>query len=243
MDTLWLLVRFVEELSKLNVPIVVRGAIALKAALSGSPVSTSRETRDVDLDWIGSLATSEQLYSAISQAVTNMGLGMTAVLNRELAPDRTAGFDVLSKDGKREFQIDAWVEKLPYSCIYVTANGVRFNGSTAQRMIVDKMCTVSTHQVRRRMKDVYDLFLLSALTGYTTFEIYQICNELGRKFGDFSVFMTDVATLERIWSKFKGVTNKPDFQTLYNRVYILLYPFCVRANVNMMWNGNAWVMC
>lgn len=52
MDRLLLMVRFIEELSKLNVPVVFKGAIVLKTALTGINLTTTRETRDVDGDWV-----------------------------------------------------------------------------------------------------------------------------------------------------------------------------------------------
>lgn len=49
MTLLQLMVRLIEELSMMNVPIVFKGAVVLKTALAGYPLNTERSTRDMAL--------------------------------------------------------------------------------------------------------------------------------------------------------------------------------------------------
>lgn len=55
MTDLELMVRMIEELAKLNAPIVFKGAVVLKFALPGDLFPMTRETMDIDGDWVGSV--------------------------------------------------------------------------------------------------------------------------------------------------------------------------------------------
>ena len=179
MDLLQLMVRLVEELSLLKVPIVFKGAVVLKTALFGYRLDTERATRDIDGDWIGEPPSMEQLNKIINTALLNVGATFTAVPHREYGQGRSAGFTVLD-DGNKIFAIDISIKNNPFCCQYITFNGVQFVGASAAKMFADKMHGISSNLVFRRGKDVYDLYLLSTLTGYTTQEIYTILNTIGR---------------------------------------------------------------
>lgn len=240
MDRLLLMVRFIEELSKLNVPVVFKGAIVLKTALTGINLTTTRETRDVDGDWVGGTPTVSSMCSVLNVAANAVKPGMYVVVDRAYDVNKSAGFSVYNNDKSFLFEVDLSVRSNPFSCAYLSFNGVSFVGATLQKMFSDKLHAVSGRVVLRRIKDVYDLFLLSALVGYRLSDVYNILNVCGRRLGDFSVFLSRYTDLAHAYNKFHGIDNKPEFDIIYNRVKLFIGPFISRQTVDAVWTGCNW---
>lgn len=164
-----MMVRFIEELSELNAPIVFKGAIVLKTALKDSQIATQRGTRDVDGDWVMSEPTMEVLLNTVSTALSKVGDEYSVVVTREYGANKSAGFSVQNIETLEQlFTFDLSVKKNPfYSTYYSTVNGIAFRGATPAKMVADKLHGISTRTVFRRCKDIVDLYLLSSLTCYS----------------------------------------------------------------------------
>lgn len=241
MNEFHLMVRLIEELSKLNIPIIFKGAVVLKTALLGTSITTDRETHDIDGDWVETPPTMQQLEDIINAALCNITTELVALPYREYRPGRSAGFKICDQNKMEAFRIDISIKPNPYYCSYMTVNGIRFNGASPAKMFADKMHGISTNKVFRRLKDVFDLFLLSSLTGYNTQDTYIIYRTVGRELGDFDGFTHRIGDLKHAYEKLHGITNKPDFHVVYDRVYLLAEPFIVGTQQNLTWNGYNWV--
>lgn len=154
--------------------------------------------------------------------------------------NKSAGFYVCSGKGAL-FKMDVSIAQDPFCCTYMTVNGVQFVGTTLQKMFSDKLYTVSGKLIFRRVKDLYDLYLMSAVTGFSTVETYAIYKTFGRDLGRFTEFTTRVEELRYAYDKLKRIINKPSFDTVYQRVLLFIKPFISGVRDSMLWNGNGWI--
>ena len=255
---LLLLLRTVEELSNLRAPIIFKGAIILKNALIINNINpgTERFTTDIDGDWCDVNASLNIIEDTVDKAVSNVDSNLIAVLIRTPGMNKSAGIGVLDRTDantigirnvrKKDciFTLDFSIRQNPFSTFYISAlNGVRIQAATLQKMFTDKLRAVSEPIVRRRVKDVYDLYILSVFSDvYTTSGTYEICEVTGKCLNNFDIFLNDIGTINHAYNLMNNIVNKPDFCTLYKRVYHFIEPFIEKAkNVNLTWNGNDWI--
>lgn len=241
MEQLYIMVRLIEELSSMSLPIVFKGAVVLKTAVAGLSLPTDRGTRDIDADWVGSPPSMEQLRSIIASALLRVDRNLVVKSYRDYGDDKSAGFRVFRNGESRSlFSMDIGMRQNPFYCSYVTVNGIRFVGASPQKIFADKVKAISSTKIFRRSKDVYDLYLLSAMTGFNTLATYNIYRALGSQLEDFSCFVNRVSDLQHAYDKLSDIRNKPDFMTVYKRVYHFVEPFIKRVGTNLTWNGYNW---
>ena len=135
-ERLYIMVRLIEELAKLDAPIVFKDAMVLKTALSGYPLNTERTTRDIDGDWVGNPPSMEYLNNIINTALSRIGPTYTSTPYREYGQGKSAGFTI-HDNGEEIFTIDLSIKQNPYSIYYTTFNGVQFVGASPQKMFVE----------------------------------------------------------------------------------------------------------
>lgn len=236
------LVRFVEELSMLRAPIVFKGAVVLKTAVANLGLGTDRSTQDVDGDWVGAPPTMQQLEALVQSAALRVDSSLVVKTKRAYGEGRSAGFVVLGVDGKQYFSVDISVKQNQFYQGYFTMHGMHFVGASPQKMFADKVAAVSSNRIFRRIKDVYDLYLLSSIAGYTVADTYNVYRVTHRQLEGFNAFKTRINEQRHAYGKLTGVTNKPDYIVVYNRVYHFIEPFIVGCQTNMIWNGTDWVV-
>lgn len=238
-DLLIKMVRLIEELSNMRTPIVFKGAMVLKTALSGITLNTERMTRDIDGDWISTPPSMEELENLINKALYNVDITLRAVAYRNYGLGKSAGFNILDSAGRKVFSIDISMKDNPYYIAYTTnINQIKFYGSAPEKMFADKLRGISTVKIYRRVKDLYDLYLLSALNGYSSIKITSI---LGNTIGDFKDFRECSYDLKHAYNKLNRVTNKPSFKEVYSNVYEFIRPFLEGySDQNLMWADKQW---
>lgn len=240
MDTYDLRMRLVAELSAIKAPVVFKGATVLRAILSGSNLSVRKGTKDLDIDWYGEQPTMELFESTLNSVLPSVGAGLRAEPFRWLAEYRAAGFKVVNTDGDTVFRIDVnSCDATELVCAYMV-DGAEFVGSSLARILADKLATTSQRVVLRRCKDVYDLYLLSHLSGFSIREIREIHNALGVVMGDFEVFLTRIDELHHAYDKLRGIDDKPDFDIVYNATMRFIRPFIDGVSKELFWNGQDW---
>lgn len=239
-STLLTMIRLIEELSNMRTPIIFKGAMVLKTAISGVPINTERMTRDIDGDWISEAPSMVRLTDIINKALSNVDGTLKAVAYRDYGNGKSAGFNIINSRDKKVFSIDISVKQNPYYRTYTTGiNHVEFYGATPEKMFADKMRAVSTRAVYRRAKDLYDLYLLSVLPRYSSIKIMEILQN--NKLGNFEDFKTGFANIEYAYNKLERITNKPNFKIVYARVYEFTRPFIEGyCNQNLVWTGEQW---
>lgn len=249
MDSYVVRIRLIEELARMNAPVVIKGCILLRMIMADTGISTRRGTKDLDIDWTDLNTDMLQIQGTLNTALSRIEYGLIAVPHREFKQYQVAGFNIMYGEEK-VCSCDVNVAACPYTSYYKTPNGVTFIGSSPQNIFADKLQGISTKAVYRRVKDVYDLYLLSHLKIFKVGQTRNILSDRGRELGDFRDFINGTDMMMHAWSKFKGVDNKPDFALLYTRASQFVYPFILLAQNsdkwssmwdNLFWNGYSWV--
>jgi len=197
-------------------------------------------TRDIDADWIGEPTSMRILHRYISLALSKINPILSCEIGRNYGDGKSAGF-IIYKQGVKWFTMDIDMRQNPYSTVYTTVNGINFNGASLHKMFADKIQAISTQKIFRRAKDVYDLYLLSAVQGYSTYDTYLIWKSLNRQPEDFSCFINRLVDLEYAYNKIRDIKIKPDFNIIYPKVYHFAEPFILKVQNNLIWDGNNWL--
>ena len=242
-ETYQLLVRIMEELSKLNIPVVFKGAMTLKHVVAGWWAPMERGTKDIDMDWHGGTVSMEYLTMIINTAVQRVGPGMAAVATREYTENKTAGFNVMY-NGQIVASLDVAVAtaKSGPTAIYVTEHGVQFVGSSLNRMLADKVTTAASGKIRRRIKDLCDLYILSFVPSFSSRAVFEIYAASGVELGNFSAMYDELPNLKHAYEVMTGVSMEFEltFEEVYARVMKFIQPFINRDTRNLVWNGEEW---
>ena len=147
-----------------GVPVTFKGAMVLRAFLleAGYPEET-RHTTDIDGNWNSEMMPSgEEMTEAIQNVFEKKGISFTVRLYRMYGEKRSAGFDLADKTtGETIFTMDLDVNRAVLHTKLYETGGFSFCGSSPAQMVADKLMSVSTDRVFRRIKDVADLYYLS----------------------------------------------------------------------------------
>lgn len=242
MDKYKLIVRFMEELALMGVPVIFKGAMTLSQYLTNNNINFIRMTSDVDINWLGDKYSMEQFRVLFQKAINRVDNKFMVEPYRKYDIDKCAGFKFIHPLGPQySFSLDLCIGGNAEGCEYRTViNGVPFYGSTPTNMVSDKLTAISTRKVLRRMKDLLDLYQLSIFPGYSTLNILRITSG---KMENFEVFLTQLEDIKHAYSKLVVPNKKPELKEVYQRVYKFAEPFIkgYAGSVDYTWNGNEWV--
>lgn len=231
------------HMSYMNYPLLFKGAMVLRTLLAPHALSTHRMTNDVDADWIGLEITNSELHKLVSYSV-HMVLGpmYKVVQTREHSVGKSAGFQVQdTSTGLQYFSLDIGIKPAHNFHDRYIINGGSFHGSALLKIVADKISAVSTNTVLRRVKDVYDLYLLSQMTGITVDGVNEVIMKTRLPVGDFKVFTTHIEGkqgLRHAYDRMQGVVNKPSFDEVHYWATKLCEPYtngAYRAYKNGFW--------
>lgn len=188
-----------------GIPISFKGSMVMKAFLIEAGYQGGvRHTKDIDGNWnTGYPPTSRQVADSIQRVLDESGMKDLQVrLFREYGEKRSVGIEV---------------------------GGIRFCGVVPMQMIADKVASISSDRVFRRIKDVVDLYYLSQVVLPDREYLDRTLNENGRKLGTFDGFFRRKSDVRHAYEKFRfeGGVEKPDFEEVYGRAasfLIGLYP-------------------
>jgi hypothetical protein len=222
--------RVIEFMAQMRYPIVFKGAMVLRTLLANKGFTTSRMTEDVDGDWVNSDITNEALLYYVKLAVDSLNVpNLYVEQHRRFDATKSAGFHMKFVGNTDPFfSMDIGVKGNNFYTSYSTINGVEFYGSTTAKIITDKIIAVSSKVVRRRTKDIYDLFLLSGFEGVTIHDIDSIIPTCKNQLGDFDIFRNGVEGKNGLrygYDKLEGVFNKPNFDIVYKAATSICRPF------------------
>ena len=206
-----------------GIPVSFKGSMVLKACLIEAGYSEEiRHTVDIDANWNSDTApTAEQLVESLQKALTDNGIGLTVSLHRMYGERRSAGFELAdSSSGEVLFTMGMDVNRPnPPKKIYEVA-GIRFCGVAPIQMIADKVATISTGRVFRRIKDVVDLYYISKVFAFDSAAVMQTLKDDGRSLEKFDGFLRHPEELQHSYEKFRftGDVSKPPFEEVYHTV-------------------------
>lgn len=146
---------------------------------------------------------------------------MTVGISRPYGERRSAGFEIKNRETDEIlFTMDIDVNRpVPPTKIY-EIESFRFCGVTLSQMTADKICSISSDSIFRRIKDVTDLYYISKITNLDKTDILNTLKNSDRKLGDFHAFLNRADELKHSYDKFRfeGRVTKPSFETVYGAV-------------------------
>ena len=206
-----------------GVPISFKGAMVLKAFLleAGYP-EEMRHTTDIDGNWNSeTIPSGEEMAEVIQKAFEKKGISFTARMYRMYGERRSAGFELAdSATGETIFTMDLDVNRAVLHTRLYEAGGFLFCGSSPAQIVADKLMSVSTDRVFRRIKDVADLYYLSKVSDFNRDQVLQLLEASKRSLDNFHGFLYRTEELRHSYEKFRffGRTDKPSFDEVYGRV-------------------------
>lgn len=206
-----------------GIPVDFKGSMVLKACLLEAGYSEEiRHTVDIDANWHSEvLPTAEQMTESLQKALTKGGIDLEVKIYRMYGEGRSAGFelkDTLTKEVLFSMDIDV-NRPTPPTKIYEIEN-FKFRGVSVSQMLADKLSSVSTDKVFRRIKDVVDLYYLSKVFSFEKAEVIQTLKNSGRTLDTFQGFLHKKDDLRHAYEKFRftGCIDKPPFDEVYSTV-------------------------
>lgn len=231
--------RVMKALYESGIPICFKGSMVLKACLNEAGyIDEVRRTVDIDANWNSHEPPSaEQLVCSLQSALDRNGLPIEVRIFRMYGEGRSAGFMLTDRaTGAELFSLDMDVNRpMPETRLYEIA-GLNFRGVSPTQMIADKVSTVSTDKVFRRVKDVIDLYYISKAFSFPKEAVLQALKNSGRSLDHFDSFLKRPDDLKYAYDKFRvgdGV-EKPPFEEVYRTVknYIkVILPKCKTRDI------------
>lgn len=208
----------IAEVDKDN--IVLKGGTALLDRVIDLKLPTMRITHDLDIN-ISNENTYNLVFSNILRLLNDNNLGLDFSLKRHRGRKGTGEgfeFNVTCTDGRvLNFGIDMQIAQRG---IIGTIPGVHINLREYDNytMLVDKVSAASSTRIFRRIRDLYDIYILSKLQSYDM-EILIQCIKAKRPelfMSKVNMFNSDtVKDLEHAYDMYEGIINKPEFAVIY----------------------------
>lgn len=210
-----------------KIPMSFKGSMVLKAfLLEVGFKEETRHTLDIDANWYSDTAPSaEQMVKSIQKALQNYNINLNVSIYRMYGKGRSAGFelsDINTKDVL--FTMDIDVNRPASKTKIYEINGICFCGVVPSQMIADKISTISTDKVFRRIKDVIDLYYISKVFAFNKAEILETLKNSSRNIDSFDGFLHKSDNLRHSYEKFRfsGNIDKPPFDEVYNSVKLYI---------------------
>lgn len=206
-----------------GIPVSFKGSMVLKACLMEAGYSEeTRHTVDIDANWNSDTPPSaEQMTESLQSAIEKSGIDLDVSIYRMYGERRSAGFELTQRaTGEMLFSMDVDVNRpVPPTKIYEVA-GVRFRGVSPNQMLADKLSSISTDKVFRRVKDVVDLYYISKVFDFDKAEVLRTLTDSDRTLDNFQGFLCRTDELKHSYEKFRfsGGVNKPPFDEVYHAV-------------------------
>lgn len=206
-----------------GIPISFKGSMVLKVCLfEAGYTAETRHTADIDASWNSEIEpTTEQMVESLQKAIGKSNMNLEVRPYRLHGEKRSAGFELIERSTEEIlFTMDVDVNRpMPATKIY-EIEGIRFCGSSPVQMIADKLSTISTDKVFRRIKDVVDLYYISKVFEFNAEAIRRTLKNSGRELDNFNGFLHRVSDLEHSYEKFRfsGGVSKPPFEEIHKSV-------------------------
>ena len=205
-----------------NLPIVFKGALVLRRAINNP--TYSRQTKDIDCDWIEAPPTADQLEELLNRCFITSEPRISFKLSRPyIIGKQSAGFNIYA-DNSLLTTMDMSIKPVTSHCTYYVGEA-SFSGYTLPNILSDKIYVLSTDRIFRRIKDLIDIYCIISFQEISIDDIYSELKKKQRRLSDFNAFLNRKDEIEHAYSRFKGMDNKPDFEELYQTVYEFIQVF------------------
>lgn len=211
-----MLYQIIENLQIIKAPIAIKGGLLLNASLQEHLSDMSRITRDIDGNWLHKQPNIQEMKEILEQAVQISYPDYTVKIRRDYNDKQSAGFEIVNQYQETLTSLDIDVNKLTIATSY-TINGNSFQGIAMEQVLCDKISVLSSPQIMRRTKDLLDVYAITQTIPYNKESLIDLLSK--QNLGDFSTLYKCKPDIQHAYNKLKGVTNKPEFEDVYNTVY------------------------
>ena len=230
-------------------PFVLKGALALNIQLLNiSDDINIRLSEDIDIYLDRAKLKFLDLITIVEEALSSLGLLSSIEVQKVRTPKRNSGGRIAlkyknglpSNDDDLFFTIDVDIDELVLPTVdRLLPSGVVCRLSNIENICADKIDAISKPKVLRRIKDVYDIFLISNAFE-PEYQDIKKCIDAEQGLHDFGVFLTNVAGLKTAYSELgtlRDINRKPAFETVYIRACDFLRPF---GTTNLTYPNAKW---
>lgn len=226
--------------------IVLKGGTALLSKASKILPEMLRYTHDVDFH-VGSEEEFKEVFTGIEDWLNSGTLNyiFTIVKVRELS-GTSAGFvfDVEEFDGTVE-RVGIDLNIAPMSVITVThLSDMHMPAYDEYTMLVDKLSAVLSGKTLRRVKDIYDIYLLLHMCDI---EVKRLRLAASAKRPNMTVIYpfipANMQQIEHAYDALTGISNKPPFEVIYPVVSNFIIGYIEDDIGDAQWNHStkSWV--
>ena len=197
---------FLELTQGISRECVLQGNILLNMLLPNE----ARATKDLDFKVQNTKVYEDVIVPRLKkygETCISSGFADDYRLNNMVVDERSGGIKVY-KDGKVVFAVDISVPSKDIIGVKeYQLRDVKILGSSIERIIADKVCATLSPKCFRRLKDFYDLYIISKSEFSVNYEgVYKLCIEGGADLNLMAVRFCDEdvwARLDYAWEKFQ----------------------------------------
>ena len=233
--------------SKLRNSIVLKGAASLTlSVLASNSTLLPRSTRDLDFH----IATPQDLktFVALVEPVLNNNiLGWRFKLEKSDLRSSTSWSGLFRCSTGDTLKMDVNVSSMGSFAIILDAN-IGLNRYSNLTMLSDKIFAISSKNIFRRVKDVYDIAILAQLESYRSGDILDALRNKRPEFFETGKYMFTPENMEAIKHAYdkldiaRGANNviiKPPFETLVTLITTFLSPIYGKI-YDLKWGIGGW---
>lgn len=226
---------------------VLKGGTALLSMLRENNQDTYlRATQDIDLHVCSSdvwVQFKNNILGILNSNEYGISFSVISFKNRSLTSDSIL-LQASYQGNTYKLKIDMNVS--PFNSIsvcFLSTTGM--NAYDCETMLADKISAVCSEKIFRRVKDVYDIYVLSQVGTYSYANIVNHIRAKRPEFFNNRVWMFHPQyydALNHAYDKYKGIYNKPDFKVIFEICSCFVSPFvCYNVSRDLFWNGVRWV--
>lgn len=224
---------------------ILKGGSALMSMLvEEGKTEYFRATKDIDLH-VFEISDWKSFKSNILHILNNNNHGIVYdfIESRPKCTETSDGVVLISHSqiGDMKFGIDMNVKAANIITIsYLSSLSLRTYDK--HTMLSDKIAAISSKTIFRRVKDVYDICVLSQLDCYASDDILDALLRKNPSFFESGCNMLvyeNMESLAHAYNKFYGIEQKPEFENVVGLCTKFLVPI-YRKERGLLWDGECW---
>jgi len=217
-----------------------------------------RLTRDLDLDYSSKDSWERFVSKCISIFNENSELGLKFSLVNRRGFDKTKNENADSiiinaytvQGEKFIFKIDMNIKPLSPKTYY-TILGFLVEATELFPLFMNKLESLTTIKICRRIKDFYDIYVISCVQDFFMADILRNWHSMGKALPISGVYILspfNIDELKHAYDRFYGIARKPVFEGLYTDVMDFVVPIfeCIsrgRDSVRWISTERSWEIC
>ena len=210
------LYKVIDEVSKTDAPIIFKGGLALKDLLyeKNPNINMMRKTVDIDANWVGKIDY-EEITKVFEAAIKKIEPTYTIEISRLPELGKSLGYKIIDSNNNIISKIDLDIKNNPFYVI-CTIRNTNIKYSSFEKIVADKLHALSLPHIFRRIKDLFDLYVILQENNIDFLKVKEILEYDKRELGDFSTMLNNKKLLNEIYNNIHGIENKPPFDEVWS---------------------------